>query len=226
MRNTIILLAGVLLLSCSKDSPPKPPEAALLVFPDRNSECTTGIDLNDQTSQVEFRWQEAKYADTYELIVTNVNTGASQNITTTALSALRPLDKGALYSWFIRTRNEKTENVATSETWLFYNAGSDTSYAPFPAEIVAPLSGASVVRDINNEITLEWSGADIDNDLEGYEIYLDTANPPTTLVASPSVSLNSVTITVERDTVYYWKVISRDREDNTSDSGVYSFRVL
>ena len=222
----MLLLTGVILLSCGKDSPPKPPEAALLVFPERNSECTTGIDLNDLTRQVEFRWQEAKFTDTYELVVTNLDTGSSQTVTTTSLSAVRPLEKGALFRWNIRTRNEKTQDVVTSETWLFYNAGSETSYAPFPAQIIAPLSGASVVRDINNEITLQWSGADIDNDLVGYEIYLDTANPPTTLVASPSISLSSLSISVERDTVYYWKIISRDREDNTSDSGVYSFRVL
>lgn len=219
-------MVGVLLMSCSKDSPPKPPEAALLVFPERNSECTTGVDINAERSQVEFRWQEAKFTDNYELSITNVNTGTTQTITTTTLSALRPLDKGALYRWNIRTLNNKTEDIATSETWSFYNAGSETSYAPFPAEVVTPLSGASVVRDINNEITLQWIGADVDNDIQGYEIYLDTSNPPTTLVASPSVSLSSIKIGVERDTVYFWKIITRDRENNTSDSGVYSFRVL
>lgn len=216
----------VLLMSCSKDSPPKPPEAALLVFPERNSECTTGVDINAERSQVEFRWQKAKFTDSYELNVTNVNSGVTQTVTTTAFSALRPLEKGALYRWNIRTLNNQTEDIATSETWSFYNAGSETSYAPFPAEVVTPLSGASVVRDINNEITLQWIGADVDNDIEGYEIYLDTSNPPTTLVASPSVSLSSIKIGVERDTVYFWKVITRDRENNTSDSGVYSFRVL
>lgn len=226
MRKVIGILTGVLLLSCSKDSPPRPPEAALLVFPERNSECTTGVDLNDQTSQVEFRWQEAKFTDTYELVVTNVNSGAVDRITTTSLSALRPLEKGALYRWNISTRNEKTEDVVSSESWFFYNAGSATSYAPFPAAIVEPGPGASVVRDMENEITLRWSGADIDNDLAGYDIYLDTATPPAALVASPSVSLSSIKVVVERNTVYYWKVVSRDREGNTSDSGVYSFRVL
>jgi hypothetical protein len=226
MRRIAIFMVGVLLMSCSKDSPPKPPEAALLVFPERNSECTTGVDINAERSQVEFRWQEAKFTDNYELSITNVNTGTTQTITTTTLSALRPLDKGALYRWNIRTLNNKTEDIATSETWSFYNAGSETSYAPFPAEVVTPLSGASVVRDINNEITLQWIGADVDNDIQGYEIYLDTSNPPTTLVASPSVSLSSIKIGVERDTVYFWKIITRDRENNTSDSGVYSFRVL
>ncbi|MCX2718864.1 hypothetical protein [Lentiprolixibacter aurantiacus] len=226
MRSVILLVTGILFLSCGKDSPPKPPEAALLVFPERNSECTTGIDLNDVTSQVEFRWQEARFTDTYELRVTNLNTGSTQTITTTALSAVRPLEKGALFRWEIRTRNEQTEDIVSSESWLFYNAGSQDSYAPFPAEIIFPVSGASVVPDINNEITLQWSGSDVDNDLAGYEIYLDTSNPPTTLAASPSVSLNSTRIVVQRNTVYYWKIISRDRENNTSDTGVYSFRVL
>ncbi len=221
-----MLFVGVLLLGCSKDSPPKGPEAALLTFPEQNSECTTGTDLNAVTSQVEFRWQTSKNTDTYELRVTNVNSGVSQTVTTAALSARLPLEKGALHRWNVITRNEKTDKIATSDTWQFYNAGSETSYAPFPAEIVSPESGASVVRDINNEITLQWIGADVDNDITGYEIYLDTANPPVTLVGSPSVSINAVQVSVAANTVYYWKVVTRDREDNTSDSGVFSFRAL
>ncbi|MBT8205158.1 MAG: hypothetical protein KJP14_08775 [Eudoraea sp.] len=226
MRKIILFCIGVLLLGCSKDSPPKGPEAALLTFPERNSECTTGTDLNAVTSQVEFRWQTAKFTDTYELRVTNVNSGVSQTVTTAALSARLPLEKGALHRWNVLTRNEKTEVVATSDTWQFYNAGTETSYAPFPAEIVSPESGASVIRDINNEITLQWIGADVDNDIAGYEIYMDTNNPPATIVGSPSVSINSIQVTAASESVYYWKVITRDREGNTSDSGVFSFRAL
>ena len=226
MRRIVMLLAGLSLMACGKDSPPKAPEAALLVFPEQNSECTTGIDLNTTTSQVEFRWQEARFTDSYELQVTNISSGVTQTTTTTGLSALRPLEKGALYRWIIVTRSNKTEDVGTSQTWFFYNAGTETTYAPFPAEIVSPASGASVIRDINNEISLEWNGADVDNDIAGYEIYLDEVNPPTTLIATPSVSLNTLKVSVAPNTVYYWKVITRDRENNTSDSGVYSFRAL
>ncbi|MBT8221862.1 MAG: hypothetical protein KJN96_01705, partial [Eudoraea sp.] len=156
----------------------------------------------------------------------NVNSGVSQTVTTAALSARLPLEKGALHRWNVLTRNEKTEVVATSDTWQFYNAGTETSYAPFPAEIVSPESGASVIRDINNEITLQWIGADVDNDIAGYEIYMDTNNPPATIVGSPSVSINSIQVTAASESVYYWKVITRDREGNTSDSGVFSFRAL
>ncbi len=226
MRKIVWLFVGLLLLGCSKDSPPKGPEAAQLTFPEQNSECTTGTDLNAVTSQVEFRWQTANNTDTYELRVTNVNSGVSQTVTTAALSARLPLVKGALHRWNVITRNAKTESTATSDTWQFYNAGSQTNYAPFPAEIISPESGASVIRDINNEVTLQWIGADIENDISGYEVYLDTTNPPTTLVGSPSVSINTIQVSVASDTVYFWKVITRDREGNTSDSGVFSFRAL
>lgn len=226
MKKLAVICAILLLWGCGKDSPPKDPEAAQLSFPERNSECTTGIDLNDVSSQVEFRWLEAKNTDTYELQVTNVNSGVSQTVTTAALSARLPLEKGALHRWRVVSRNTKTGATTSSDTWQFYNAGFETTYAPFPAEIVSPESGESVIRDINNEITLQWIGADVDNDISGYDIYLDTVDPPTQIVASPSVSLNEVQVGVNSNTVYYWKVITRDREGNTSDSGTFSFRAL
>ncbi|NNL01905.1 MAG: hypothetical protein HKP39_06485, partial [Eudoraea sp.] len=86
--------------------------------------------------------------------------------------------------------------------------------------------GASVVSDINSEIELEWSGADVDNDIVGYEIFLDTVSPPQVLLASPAATVSSIKVNTIPNTVYYWKVITRDVEGNTSDSGIYSFRAL
>lgn len=226
MRKELILFVLLLSMACGKDSP-KPPEATLLSFPLQNSECTTGVSLNTTTSQVEFRWQEARYADTYELRVTNILTGLSiTNAPTTALSARVPILKGTPYKWRVTTRNAETQEIAVSEEWYFYNAGTQTTYPPFPARLLEPASGASVVRDINNEVTLRWTGADADNDIQSYEVYLDTDPDPQQLVASPSVSITQVNTSVAIDTVYYWRVVTIDREGNTSDSGVYSFRVI
>lgn len=226
MKRSLLLITGLLAMSCGKDSP-KPPEAALLSFPLQNSECTTGVSLNNSTSQVEFRWQEARFADTYELRVTNVLTGLSvTNAPTTSLSARVPLLKGTPFKWRITTRNQETQEVAISEEWYFYNAGSLTSYPPFPARIIEPESGASVVRDINNEITLRWSGADADSDIQSYEVYLSTDPDPQQLIASPSVSITSVQASVLVDTLYYWRVVTLDQQGNASDSGVYTFRVI
>ncbi|MCP4977302.1 MAG: hypothetical protein GY931_14185 [Maribacter sp.] len=226
MRTIILLLFGVLLIGCKKKSNPKPPEIATLVFPNKNSECTTGSDLNQTTSEVEFIWMASDHTETYELRVTNLNTNITQTMTTAALSAKLPIAKGEPFSWFIRSRNTKVTETAVSETWRFYNAGFQTTYAPFPAELIEPKNGTSIFKDINNEVTLEWHGADIENDIVGYELYFSTTTPPETLIASPSFNINSEKVSVTSNTDYFWKVITMDSEGNSSDSGIFVFKVL
>jgi hypothetical protein len=221
----IVIIGSLLVLSCKKDDP-RPPEAALLSFPLQNSECNTGVDLNETTSQVEFKWLQARNAETYELRVTNTASNITQTVSTESLSAKLPLAKGAPYSWVVLTRNTETQVTTTSAAWQFYNAGSETTYAPFPAQLIVPLSGASTVRDINNEVELDWSGADVDNDIAGYEVYFGVETPPVDLIASPSAGNSKINVSVTPNSVYYWKILTRDSEGNTSDSGIFTFRVL
>jgi hypothetical protein len=116
--------------------------------------------------------------------------------------------------------------VATSETWLFYNAGSETTYAPFPAQIVNPTSGSTVQKDIANEVYLEWSGADVDNDIDSFEVFFSEVNPPSTSVGITNSTTMELPVGVESGTVYYWRVLTTDLEGNTSDSGVFDFKVF
>lgn len=225
MRVILIVFIGLLFTACKKDSP-KPPSAAVLIFPEQNSLCTTGVSITPTSSRVEFIWQTANNTDTYELRVTNLLANVTQTVNTQATSAEITIDKGTPFSWQVITRNTQVQETASSAVWQFFNAGSQISHAPFPAQIVAPLSGASVVSDINSEIELEWSGADVDDDLVGYDIYVETVSPPQVLVASPAATVSSIKVNIIPNTVYYWKVISKDAEGNTSDSGVYSFRAL
>lgn len=225
MRLGLLFMGLVLLWGCSKDSP-KPPSAAMLLFPEQNSECTTGVDLNGTSSRVEFRWQKAANADSYELRVTNITTNITQTISTEQLRAPLPLEKGAPFSWVVITRNTETQESAVSSIWQFYNAGSERSYAPFPAQIISPKSGGTVFRDINNEVVLEWSGADVENDISGYDIFFSTENPPVAQLTSTDATTTSTNVGVDADTVYYWKVITIDGEGNRSDSGTFGFKVL
>ncbi len=225
MRYLPFLLVIVLCFSCKKKDPPKPPESAKLVFPQNNSECTTGTNTSPTTSMVEFRWQQAANTDSYELRATNMNTNTTQTVSTSSLSAKLPLQKGALYTWVVSTKNKAVLQVTTSQTWRFYNAGFETSYAPFPAEIILPELGKSVFKDINNEVSLSWSGSDVDNDIVSYQLYFSTEKPPTTLVATITTGSTTRKLTVESNTIYYWKVITIDSEGNSSDSGVFDFRV-
>lgn len=220
-----MVICALFILGCSKDSP-KPPAAALLTFPLPNSECTTGISLNDTTSEVEFRWQAAANTQTYELRVTQILTSITQTISTQNTLARLPLQKGAPYSWVVISRSGKTMETAISAVSQFYNAGSESTFAPFPATITNPKSGTSVFKDINNEVVLEWTGADVDNDIVGYELYFSTESPPLTLLASPSANTSSSKVSVESDVVYYWRIVTIDAEGNTSDSGIFTFKAL
>ncbi len=226
MRVFWAICLGALIVGCGGggDDDPKPPEAANLVFPEQNSECTTGVDVTESTSEVTFRWQAADNADSYELRVTHLITNVTQTATSTGTSAALTIAKGAPFSWMVISRNADAQSVS-SATWQFYNAGSETSYAPFPATILAPPSGITVVRDRDGEVLLDWSGADVDNDLSGYDIYHGTTNPPTEIESSTNAGVTSLKVAVESGT-YYWKVVSKDMQGNTSDSGVYSYRVF
>ncbi|MBD0779568.1 hypothetical protein HPE56_17335 [Maribacter sp. ANRC-HE7] len=228
MRVVILLFCfcGVLLLGCKKKSTPKSPEASVLVFPDKNSECTTGRDLNETTSQVEFKWMASEHTESYELRVTNLNSNITQTTITKSTSAKLPIAKGEPFSWLVRSKNTNVTETATSSTWNFYNAGSITTYAPFPAQLVNPQNGASLFKDINNEITLEWTAADLDDDIIGFDIYFSTEDPPEILEASLASTKREETVSVGSNITYYWKVVTKDAEGNSSDSGVFAFKVL
>lgn len=226
MKYIAVLLLGLTFLGCGGKDGPKAPESSRLVFPLKDSECTTGVSLSNTSSEVEFQWQASDNTESYQIRVTNLVTNVSQNMSTSATSIKLPLDKGAPYSWFVTSINTSVTETATSEIWRFYNAGSQTSYAPFPAEIIAPKSGASVLRSANNEVELDWSGADVDNDITGYEVYFSTTNPPETLIFSPLANDTDVNVTIAAATVYYWRVKTLDSEGNSSDSGVYQFKSL
>ena len=197
-----------------------------MVFPNKNSECTTGRDLNETTSEIEFKWMASDHTESYELRVTNLNTNITQTIITANNSAKLPIAKGEPFSWIVRSRNTKVSETTFSDAWNFYNAGFQTTYAPFPAEVITPKNGTSIFKDINNEVALEWSGADIENDIVGYEVYFSTTNPPETIIASLSSDMNSEKVSVTSDTTYYWKILTMDGEGNISDSGVFTFKVL
>ncbi|WP_127022429.1 hypothetical protein [Flagellimonas beolgyonensis] len=215
----------VLLMSCGGDKTPPAPKAALLVFPEENSECTTGTSIGETLSQVTFRWNAANNTDRYTLSVINLNTNAPQNVSTSATSASLTIAKGAPFSWTVTSRNNESDEVAVSETWLFYNAGGETTYAPFPAQLVSPESGSTVQKNIANEVLLEWTGADVDDDLASFEVFFSTSNPPTTSIGTTGANTGQISASVVSGTIYYWKVISTDTEGNTSESSVFDFRV-
>ncbi|WP_373518067.1 hypothetical protein [Pricia sp.] len=225
MRLFAFIFLGMMLLSGCKKDPPNPPGRAVLTEPAKNSECTPVQSSSGNNSLVRFRWRPGDYSESYEIVVKNLSKGDVIDRVPEGTMITIPLEKGTPYSWYVISKNTQTNESAISETWLFYNPGSQTDHVPFPAEIIAPVPGATVFKDMNNEIILQWTATDIDNDIESYTIYLSTENPPNVLIGSPSFNETSQKVGVISDRVYYWRVVTTDALGNTSDTGVLDFKV-
>ena len=227
----LAILPVFLLLSCGKTEPvsvgPEPvvpdPLAAVLVFPDNNTECNEGNILNETQSSVTFRWNASQNTDSYELNLRNLN---NNNVSTTNAStneATITLLRGTPYEWFIVSKANETVVTASSEKWKFYNQGPGIeNYAPFPAVVISPLRGSTVTSTGGN-ITLEWNGSDVDNDITEFDILFGTENIPSTLLGTTSDS--TIDATVVSGQIYYWRVITKDSEQNSSESEIFEFRV-
>ncbi|WP_343487225.1 hypothetical protein [Allomuricauda sp. d1] len=223
-----IIMGFVFLVGCGggDDGPPPQPEAPALVFPLQNSECTTGQDVSETQTQVTFEWQASANTDSYTLSVVNLNTNVSlQPITTQNTMASVSIDKGTPFSWTVTSRNQASGLTAVSDSWLFYNEGAQTNYAPFPAQIMAPQPGSTINANAMGQTTLKWNGTDVEDDIASYEVYFSEQNSPEVL-ATTDANTTETTVNISSGTTYYWKIVTIDAQGNESDSGVFDFKVL
>ena len=227
-----IVAVCFILVSCGggdsgngQDPDPDPvanPTAATLVFPDNNTECNEGDIVSDTQSRVSFQWNASQNTDSYEINIKNLNTNNTSKSNSNTNSADITIERGVPYEWFVVSRANGTTVTASSETWKFYNQGPGIeNYAPFPAEAVYPTRGATI--STAGSLTLEWTGSDVDNDLAEFDVYFGTDADPGELVETTAQSSSEVTV-VSGET-YYWRIISRDDQGNTSQSEIFEFLV-
>jgi hypothetical protein len=209
-------------------SPPAPTKAttkAVLMLPAKDEVCANGAPYSSTQTKITFNWNASLYADSYSLIIKDLLTSENQTYVITATQYEVVLKKNTPYSWYVKTKSSLDANTTVeSDVWKFYNAGDATSsYAPYPAEISSPKMG-SIYNKTTQNVTLSWIGNDVDNNIEDYDVYFGTnANPP--LISAKQTKI-SLLVTVTEATTYYWKIITRDKTGNTSDSGVYKFSVM
>jgi hypothetical protein len=231
MKNVpFVVLILLLVLGCSK----KPDNnggndktavvAAILTFPDQNQACTTGTIVSDTESSINFTWNAAANADSYELDVKNLLTSDSSRHTITGLQLSLTLSRNTPYSWFIIAKSSVTHEAVKSAVWKFYNPGPGIiTYAPYPAELLSPSLG----QLINNPtVDFMWTGSTVNNiqNIVNYDFYLGTTTSPSILKGAITNSfINGISVT--SGTTYYWKVITRDTNGNTSESMLFQFTV-
>ena len=232
MKHFFFRLSSILILliviSCSKDSPPPPPPGnASQVYPEKNKTCESGTVLSPTTSEVNFQWTISENTDYYELVITNLNTNLATTISNIKSNSYKMVLNSAIpYSWKVVSKS--TQNVTTTGTsaiWNFYLAGAGiTNYTPYPAAIVSPKPGSTVVAN-SGKVTLNWTGADPENDVLKFTVYCDEVDgKQTPLAANTLIATNIAEIAVQSGKTYYWRIKSQDAQ-NASYTIVYSFKV-
>ena len=146
-----------------------------LSAPENNEVCYEGEEVDDTNSSVTFSWEASSDTDSYDLQITNQETNQTQTesgITSTSKAVTLATDVS--YSWKVASKANDTSDTTDSDTWQFYLAGDgQENYAPFPATIISPTSGAAVDAS-NGLVTLSWEGNDPDEgDSLTYTIYFD-----------------------------------------------------
>ncbi|MBD1392951.1 hypothetical protein [Mucilaginibacter glaciei] len=231
MRKILYVLVFIttLLSACTGGGEPTPtpnplPEKAVLSFPEQNSLCTQGKVLSATQSSLIFKWNSAANTDSYEFNLKNLLTGVIATSTVTASQLEVNLLVTTPYSWWVVSKSTKSTIGTQSDTWKFYNSGPGIlSYAPYPAEITYP-SMMQNVEAADGSVTLNWLASDVDNDIISYDVYLGTFVTPG-LYKSAITTTNLTGVAVLSGNVYYWKVITKDSKGNTSDSGLFQFKV-
>lgn len=228
------ILAGLalfFLVACSSSDSPAPPEppvevtppsAATLVFPEENSECTEGANLTSTESTILFNWNDAENADSYQIFVKNLETQSTTNYTSNISEKSITILRGTSYSWYVVSKNTSS-TTANSSIWKFYNAGEAvSSHAPFPADIISPVYDKTFDISTTN-VTLEWSGDDIDDDIKEYTVLFGTSTVPQT--EQNTITTNTLSVRVESGNSYYWRIITKDKENNSSESPIFKFNI-
>ncbi|NAS31349.1 hypothetical protein GTQ40_10230 [Flavobacteriaceae bacterium R38] len=213
----------------SDDGAPPPtnvdsPTASTLIFPENNTECNEGVILSDTESAVVFRWNASDNTDSYQVSLRDLNSGNTRTLSSITNELEITILRGNPYAWSVTSRSNVSTQTAQSEEWKFYNAGIPVeNFAPFPADLIHPEMGSSIDLPSGNQITLDWDGNDIDDDIQSYEILFGTENPPTDVEGTASDS--DLTVNISSGEVYYWRVITIDSQGNSSTSEVFQFRV-
>lgn len=229
----LLILAVLALTGCGKSSTnpdPEPvvtvngPAKATLTFPAQNSVCNSGTVISTTQASVVLSWAGGANTDSYEVDVKNLLTGAVTVQTATTNQLTVTLLRGTPYSWYVVSKSGSVTATATSDTWKFYMAGLGvTSYAPFPASVTAPTFG-QVFAAATATVNLSWAGSDTDNDISGYDVYFGTTASPTVYKSNVSdMFVNNVPVT--SGNTYYWRVVTKDSQGNTSNSELFQFKV-
>lgn len=227
IKRLFILILVFAIAACgtkkSTDPQPETPGAFTLLLPVKDQVCTTGTVVSTSESTIIFQWAASSNASGYEVVIKNLLTQAETRQNVSSTHATATLARNTPYSWYV---NAKSSNSATtkSDVWKFYNSGPGIeSYAPYPAELLTPQFG-EIVTAVSGKISLTWRGSSAGNNIDYYNVYFGASNNPSLFKAQTKDSfVNDVAVTP--GTIYYWTIITVDKNGNVSTAPMANFYV-
>tara|TARA_R110002111_G_scaffold75940_7_gene120338 strand:+ start:239 stop:943 length:705 start_codon:yes stop_codon:yes gene_type:complete len=217
--NAILVLSS-LLFSCSGGSDSakepivkevNPPTKAIGILPVNGEPCSDyeAVSGNDAQVSISFSWQEAEYAQNYELVVNEGGNEVFRNIFN-ALVAKVTLNRGKVYTWNIISKN--SDGQTNSDTMSFAAPGTPVgNYVPYAAEI-------AIIFDVTTaDLNTSWIGKDEDGDVLTYDVVVKEEGE--TIAEFNDLTVDTLDpIATSPNMLYTVEVISKDISGNYSIS--------
>ncbi|MGQ9586523.1 MAG: hypothetical protein ACUVXG_14140 [Anaerolineae bacterium] len=126
------------------------------------------------------------------------------------------------YYWKIVAQDEHGLNSSGSSPIWRFTTQIPPNNPPNSPSNPKPAHGA---KGCPTALSLSWTGGDPNaEDTVTYKIYLDTANPPTTL-ATETTNTYSLKSGLTLSTTYYWEVLAKDQHEAQAWGPVWNFTV-
>ena len=188
------------------------PDAPKLISP---ANAATGVSLT-----ASLNWNTVTGTNGYAVYLGTTYAGSPSTLTNgPPFTPATPLSPGTTYYWKVASRDPNRNNTENpSLVWSFTTAGSPP---PPPPTQVSPASGTA---GVSLTPTLTWNAS---SGSAGYDVYLGTTNPPQSVAVTNTLSFTPTAPLVAGAT-YYWKVASRDPNNNNAESSspVWSFTTV
>jgi hypothetical protein len=230
MKKLIYIIAFAFLgASCSSDSggddptsgEDSTPSVPVLVFPGKDQLCI------DNT--LDFKWNPSTNEDgssiiyTVEIATDNQFNNVIVSEVQTELSKVVTLEKGLAFYWRVKARSSRGMDSGFSDTSQFYTEEvPETNNVPFSPDNTSPFVGENFSK---NNITLEWTASDVDNDPLTYNVYFGKDKSALTLMQEDTQN-STFDVTVDaKQTIYYWQIVAKDDKGAETKSPIWNFKV-
>jgi hypothetical protein len=172
-------------------------------------------------------------APDFVLINTADNSAGTIGYVVTQLSPTPPCAGGEVATIEFQCLSEGTSPVSFSHSLISdpdgMVIGAPTQGATVACSNNPPLppsnpTPADTATDVSILTNLSWEGGDPDpGDTVSYDVFFDTASPPTALLCDDTISTTCDPGTLSYNSTYYWQVIATDNHGASTPGGEWSF---